>query len=313
MNNSVTLADMAEQALRRYRPRLALVDGQRKLSFADLETRSGRLANALLSLSGGTSARVGILLPNCLEFVETDLAVLRAGLTKVPINTRLSDDEVRHIIVDSAAEILVTDSHHEEWARSVAATDAALRSVVVLGSDRGDSYEHLLTAASASTTAAVRRPDDPSVILYTSGTTGRPKGATWSLRSRTAAAMNMLISELDITEGDEMLHAGSLSHGSGSKAMAFLLRGARNVVMQKFDPGACLDLIAREQVTSTFLVPTMIAMLADAVPTSRADLSSLRSVSYGGHPSASHCWCAPSRRSVRSSYKSTVLRRRRIR
>ena len=107
LKHTLTLADMVEQALGRYRQRIALVDGQRRLTFAELEARSGRLANALLALSGGTSTRVGILLPNCLEYVETDLAVLRAGLTKVPINTRLSDDEKLHILVDSAAEILV--------------------------------------------------------------------------------------------------------------------------------------------------------------------------------------------------------------
>ena len=178
----------------------------------------------------------------------------------------------------------MTDTYHEEWARTVVAVEAAPCSVVVIGTDGRDAYERLLSAASSTIAAVVRRPDDPSVILYTSGTTGRPKGATWSLRSRTAATLNMLISELDVVPDDAMLHAASLSHGSGSKVMAFLLRGARNVVMEKFDPGACLDLIAREQVTSTFLVPTMISMLLDSVPASRADLSSLRSASYGGAP-----------------------------
>lgn len=277
------LATMVERAMVRFDHAVAACDGQRALTYRDLDRRSGRLANALTDLTFGQGARVAILLPNSIEFIETDVATLRAGLAKVPLNPRLSADERAFIIEDSMAEILITDQANAEFARDALTSLAPLRQVIVVGDDGLDGYERLLASAKSEYVRTLAPLDTPSVILYTSGTTGRPKGAMSTVRSRTAATLNMLVSELDLVEGDGMLHAGPLSHGSGSKVMAVLLRGARNLVMSKFDPGEFLRRAEEDGATSSFLVPTMISMLLDAAkrrPASR----SLRAISYGGAP-----------------------------
>lgn len=277
------LATMVERALARFDHAIAASDGRRSLTYGELDRRSGRLANALTELTSGPGARVAILLPNSIEFIEADVATLRAGLAKVPLNPRLSADERAYIIEDSTAEILITDQANAEFARDALTSVGALRHLIVVGHDGVAGYERLLASAKPEFRRGPTADDTPSVILYTSGTTGRPKGALSTVRSRTAATLNMLVSELDLVEGDGMLHAGPLSHGSGSKVMAVLLRGARNLVMTKFDPDEFLRRAQDEAATSSFLVPTMISMLADAAK-SRSVPRALRAISYGGAP-----------------------------
>jgi long-chain acyl-CoA synthetase len=125
--------------------------------------------------------------------------------------------------------------------------------------------------------------EDPSYLLYTSGTTGRPKGATTTIAGRIAATVTMLAEELDIKTGDAMIHAASLTHGSGSKVLAFFLRGARNLTMAKFDAEMFVHLADIAGATSSFLVPTMIRAISE-VTAGRRLPPSVRRVTYGGAP-----------------------------
>ena len=102
------------------------------------------------------------------------------------------------------------------------------------------------------------------MILHTSGTTGRPKGATTSQRARVSSALNMLLDEFSADERDGMVHVAPMSHGSGSKILAYFMRGARNITLAKFDPGTFFEAVPSSGGTSTFVVPTMIRMLLDS-------------------------------------------------
>jgi acyl-CoA synthetase (AMP-forming)/AMP-acid ligase II len=230
---------------------------------------------------------VAILTPNRLESVEVDFGIAKAGKVRVPINTRLSTDERAYLLENSGAETLLFDASEAQF---VAAVRPGFRSLhaISLGDtvDRALRYEELLEGTDDSAPSVTLAQDDPAFILYTSGTTGRPKGATATQASRWAATVGMLLDEIDAVPGDAMVHVGSMAHGSGSKVLAYFVRGARNIAVAKWDAHKFLDLVERERATATFLVPTMISMLLQARRTNTADLSSLKTVSYGGAPIA---------------------------
>lgn len=282
------LGALIDRAAAWYSDRVAVVDGDRRLTFREVAERSNRLANALLALSPTTSERVGLLLPNRLEFVESDFAIAKAAKVKVPINVRLADAEREYLLASSNANTLIFDASQEGFVEAVRGRLPGLRHLIAVGNVEGAfvRYEDLLAQGSSRRAGVAHSADDPSFILYTSGTTGRPKGATATNASRLAATVNMLTDEIEAVPGDGMVHIGSMAHGSGSKILAYFLRGARNIVVPKFDPEAFLALVERERATATFVVPTMIAMILDAARTSGADLRSLKTVSYGGAPIA---------------------------
>ncbi len=271
---------------------IAAVDGERRATFGDIERRTNRLANALIGLGGGPGGRVGILLPNSLEYLETDIALVKAGKAKVPINSRLSVDERLWVLADSGAEVVITDGAGLESIADAREQLPDLRNCIVVGATTATTtttqhpYEQLLSDASDAPPGLPEQPDAPSVILYTSGTTGRPKGAASSFHGRRMTMLNMLVDELTVSPGDGMLHAGSMAHGSGSKSLAFFIRGARNVMMRKFDGEAFLLTANQEAATHTFLVPTMIASVLEAAREESAQALALKGLTYGGAPIA---------------------------
>jgi acyl-CoA synthetase (AMP-forming)/AMP-acid ligase II len=277
------LAMLIERSASWFTGRTAVEDGQRSLSYSEVADRSSRLAHALAGLSPVPGARVALLSPNRLEVVEIDLALIRAGLVKVPINTRLKHEERAHVLDDCGAAVLVFDGSEEDSVADLVGTGSRRLALVRVGAGSlGAAYEDVLAAAASSPPRSFAGPDDPSLILYTSGTTGRPKGATTTFAARLMSTLNMLANEIDPRPGDAMAHVGSMAHGSGSKVLAHFVRGSRNVPIAKWDPGAFLDLAAELHLTHSFMVPTMIDALVERAV--QADLSecSLRAISYGG-------------------------------
>lgn len=281
-----SIAQLIDRAATWYGDAVAVLDGDRRLSFREVGERSSRLANALLALGGEAGSRVALLMPNRLESVEADFGIAKAGKVRVPLNPRLVEGEREYILSDSGAETLIFESGFEPFVQSVRERLPELRNMVVVGgrAEGARPYEELLAGASSTRPALPHPPEAANFILYTSGTTGRPKGATATNRSRLAATLNMLVEELEVVPGDAMVHVGSMAHGSGSKVLAHFIRGARNLPVAKFEPDRFLDLVARERATSTFMVPTMISMLVEAAGSRKLDTRSLKTVSYGGAP-----------------------------
>jgi acyl-CoA synthetase (AMP-forming)/AMP-acid ligase II len=279
---------LIERAAAWHADRVAVVDPTRSLTFREVDRRANRLANALLSFEPTPGARVALLMPNRAEFVEADFAIAKAGKVKLPINTRLSDAEREYLIENSGADTLVFDVRFAEFVEEARARLPALRHLVAIGggASGAEDYEALLAKASDTAPSIQRDDESPSFLLYTSGTTGRPKGATSTQRSRRAATLSMLAEEIEADPGDAMVHVGAVAHGSGSKILAYFLRGARNILVPRWDPEAFLELVARERATGSFMVPTMMSALAEASRHSKADWSSLRAISYGGAPIA---------------------------
>jgi len=281
------LSSLVVRAAQWFAGSVAVSEQSRSLTFADVDSRSNRLAHALLDFAKEPHARVAVLAPNRIELVESDIAIIKAGLVRVPINVRLSNDERTFLLNDSGAAILIFDSGEEEAVAEIL-TDVD-RDVVALRlgpGQLGRCYDETIAASSADRTNVNAGASDPSLILYTSGTTGRPKGATTTRTARLQGTANMLSSEIDPRPGDAMAHVGSMAHGSGSKMLAHFIRGSRNIAVSHWDPASFLRLIETERVTHSFLVPTMINMLVDQAIETRTDWSSISAITYGGAPIA---------------------------
>ncbi|MFI5259966.1 MAG: AMP-binding protein [Candidatus Limnocylindrales bacterium] len=284
----MNIPELIDRAGRWYGDSVAVVDGTRERTFRLVAERSSRVANALLELSPQAGARVALLMPNRMEFVECDFGIAKAGKVRVPINPRLADDEREYILADSGAETLVFDVEFEDFVSRARQRLPELCNLVAVGGAAAGAkdYEELVASASPATPRLAHEPSAPNFILYTSGTTGRPKGATATNGSRLAATLSMLRDEVDAEACDGMVHLGAMAHGSGSKVLAYFLRGARNITERKFDAERFLHLVETERSTATFVVPTMIAMLVDAARSRSFDLSALKTISYGGAPIA---------------------------
>lgn len=282
------LVGLVRAAEATYANRTAVTDRRGSMSFKEVAARSNRAAHALYSLASGGSSNIAMLLGNRAEAVELDVATVKAGLSRVSMNPRLSFDEMRFIVDDSNAGVLVYDLRYSDFADAVALDRPDMAMVCVgdvqaIPSNVTSRYEDLLARASSSPAQYECVGNAASLIMYTSGTTGRPKGAIWTYDSRAAAVQNMLLNELDAESAQVMIHVASISHGSGSKILPVYFRGGRSVLLDRFDPAEFFNSVRVHGGTASFMVPTMIQMLIEGRGSSTmSSLEPMRHISYGG-------------------------------
>jgi long-chain acyl-CoA synthetase len=252
--------------------------GDVELSYAELDERSARLA-ALLDEEGlEPGDRVGVMLPNVLEFPVAYYGVLRAGGVVVPMNVLLKRREIAFYLEDSGAKLLLAWHGFADEAREGAAGGAKLVEV------EPASFATLLGQHEPAPRVAGVADDDTAVILYTSGTTGKPKGAelTHANLARNADVSARTTSE--IRAGDVVLGALPLFHSFGQTVAmnASLATGACLTLVPKFDPGEALATMQRDRVTHFYGVPTMFGALLHHPERDRFDTTSLRICITGG-------------------------------
>lgn len=273
--------------------RTAVIDGDRTLTFAQLDERASRLANHLRDQGFGTGDRVAVLLGNRLEYPEVAAGLAKAGLVMVPLNPRLTPAEARYILEHSKARFVVLD---EALQAIVADTVHAqgLGALSLDGTTLGTAYEEALAAASPVDPLVTVDELDPFCITYTSGTTGKPKGVLISHRSR-VLTFYMSALEYGLGAGRVSAAVAPMYHGAGfAFGYAPVFTGGTVTMLRKWDPNAFLDLVAKDRVQSAFLVPTMaqgIRSLGAEALTSR-DLSSLDTLYFNAAalPSALKEW-----------------------
>lgn len=241
---------------------VAFRQDERSLTYAALAARVDRLAGSLAARGIGRGDRIAYLGPNDITTFEVFFAAGRLGALFVPLNTRLADAEIGELLADCAP--------------------AAVFHAPGFPGD-GFSTEDLPLDGPALPWEREVGLDDDAVILYSSGTTGRPKGAVLSHGNLTFNTMNQL-AHTDVLASDVALCLCPLFHatGLGQVSLPTLFKGGTVVVLPKFDPAAVLGLVARHRVTSFSAVPTMLQMMCEHGDFPDADLSSLRFVVYGG-------------------------------
>ncbi|CAN5351201.1 class I adenylate-forming enzyme family protein [soil metagenome] len=285
----LSLYAMLEGAVRRRQHHEALVCGAQRLSWHAFGDRVTRMAYALAQKGVGAGDRVCLLLGNRIEFVEAAFAVTRLGAIFVPISVREQTPGIAHIVNDCGAVLLI---HEAELRDRLPAGDATptLRECVVIGDamdESGPARSNLYPDVDAdfADAAVAVHEDDTAAILYTSGTTGKPKGAMLSHLNIVHSAMHYE-SAFELSENDRLLAAVPLSHVSGLIAlMATAVRCAGTlVIMPAFKAGWFLELAARERMSYTLIVPTMYKLCLIQRDCTQFDLTNWRIGAYGGAP-----------------------------
>ena len=266
MNLSSLLVDSAT----RHADRLAVRLDADVLTYGQLDDLSARLAGALTRSGLQAGDRVGLMLPNSLAWPVAYYGVLRAGGTVVPINPLLKSRELTHYLVDSGASVLITAGDQQPDV-----------DVAVLELDR---FRELLANQEPLIEVVARAPDDTAVILYTSGTTGRPKGAELTHDNLTRNATVTATTLIGLGPEDVVLGCLPLFHSFGQTCAlnASVRSGASLTLLPRFDAGRALDLMARDAVTVFAGVPTMYSALLHHPGAADADVRSLRLCVSGG-------------------------------
>ncbi|MGY1706090.1 long-chain-fatty-acid--CoA ligase [Geodermatophilus sp. SYSU D00697] len=281
----MTASDQLARWARRTPDAVALLFEGTRRSFAELDDRVGRLARALADRGLGTGDRLAVHGLNSLEVWEAYLAGVRLGAVVVPVNFRLVADEVAYVLADSGAAAMVVDAATAEVAAKAREQAPGVRTVLTIG----DEYEAVLAAADAPPPDVEVDEAAPAFIMYTSGTTGRPKGAVLTHRNLLVHAFSQ-VTHLGVDPGDRVAVPGApLFHIAGlAGGLPPLLLGGTHVILRSggFDPVATLDLIERERVTNIFLVPAMWAAVVAVPDIAQRDLSSLRRISWGAAPAS---------------------------
>ncbi|MEZ5825701.1 MAG: AMP-binding protein [Geminicoccaceae bacterium] len=265
----------ARNALRNSQAPAVAINGEVFCSHAGLAGRAARLGGWMRSKAGlAPGDRVAVLLSNRAEYVETVVACWWAGLAAVPVNAKLHPQELAFAIEHSESGLVVSEG------KLTAGLDCACR---VLEVD-GPAYAQALAADPLE--LRERGQDDLAWLFYTSGTTGRPKGAMITHGNIRAMTYAYFIDIDTIAEGDAIFHAAPLSHGSGLYMFPHAAKGAVQVVPESggFDPAEIERGIARWPGTTMFAAPTMVKRLTRHVRDKGGDWSSLKTVVYGGAP-----------------------------
>ncbi|MFC3229660.1 AMP-binding protein [Marinibaculum pumilum] len=278
----MNLANLLVRAGRSFGDRPALLRGEAVLAdYAGLAGRVARLAGGLLGHGLARGDRIALIMKNRADYVELLFACWQAGLVAVPVNAKLHPREFAHILADSGARAAFVSPDLETAVTEAAALAPELAWIETAGGHGHDRMAHADPIAPAAVAA-----DDIAWLFYTSGTTGRPKGAMLSHRNLMAMSLSYFADVDTIGPGDCIIHAAPMSHGSGLYILPHVAAAASQVVPESggFDPAELLRLFGRLRGATLFAAPTMVTRLLAHPGLGYADPAGLKTIVYGGGP-----------------------------
>ncbi|ORW24445.1 AMP-binding protein [Mycobacterium palustre] len=283
------LPDVLDRACTYYAGQVAIIDGDRHLTYRQLQQLRNRIAHALIASGVQKGDRVGLLMPNCLEFIPAQHGIWAAGAVLVQMPTRAAADGFRSNLAQTDATTLIYHAKFESAVAKIRAQLPKLQNVIRVGAPDNIEVDALDFDQVVDTQPATRpevRIDEheEAYVLFTSGSTGEPKGVvnshfTWSYYSISAG-----LEIGDIAFGEVFAHGAPLTHFTQIFVMPTLLRGGTNVMLPGLEVGGLLANVQRHHITATALVPTIIYLLLDHPHLAEFDLGSLRTVIYAGAP-----------------------------
>ena len=273
------VADVVREHAASRPEKIAVIQGARELTYGRLDQRSNMLARALLSSGAGAGSRIAYLDRSAPEIVELLFAASKIGAVTVPLNWRLAVPELRAVLEDAQAPLVIVGPEFEEVTDEVVAGLDRRPSIIRVATD----YEEWLGSHDPADPGGRGEAGDVVLQLYTSGTTGVPKGVLTTHRNLAACAETSPYWQFDSETVSltplPMFHIGGIGW-----AFLGLWNGATTILVRDFVPDAVLDLLERHRVTNTIFVPTMLQMLCAVPGAAGRDFSALRSIAYGASP-----------------------------
>ena len=252
-----------------------VVGDLRQLTYGAFEDQAARIAGALKARVPEGAGRVGMVMENGPEFLPVLFGIWRAGLTAIPVNARLHQREHAWILENAEAALCIASPDLAEALAGLAPCP------VLVAPGRG--WDELLAGQRVG--AVETAPEAPAWIFYTSGTTGRPKGAVLTHRNLLAASWSYCTDVDRVGPEDIRLHAAPMTHGSGLYALPYVLRGARNLIPPPgFAPEEVFRVLAEQRNVSFFAAPTMVARLVNHPAARESEHPGLKTLEYGGAP-----------------------------
>ena len=274
------VGDIIELNGRKYPDRIAVVAPEGTATFGQLRDQMWQVANAMSEIAA-PGDRIAVLAENLPEYVQMYYGVPSAGMALTFLNYRLHPKEWAWILNNAEASVLVVQDKYVEQIESVLDGIPSVKHVVVIGESKDHpTYADLVGAAPVQRPAVAVDEDSTAWLLYTSGTTGFPKGAMLTHRNLIVAFLNSVI-EYEPQPDERTLVAFPLCHVSGYTVPVNHFRGGRIVLTPMFEPELWMQLVDREQITGTALAPTMLNMVLQHPKINEYKLDSLRGIGYG--------------------------------
>ncbi|RLB14237.1 MAG: hypothetical protein DRG63_08840 [Deltaproteobacteria bacterium] len=273
---------------RKYANKTALIFRERRLTYRELNSRVNRLTNALIGLGVGKGTKVGLIFNNCNEFVESIYAILKAQGVVVPINTRLSYQEISFLLDHSDVSVLIFDNKFIEKVAVFWETNPKIKHYIVCDEESCPGFLHyetlLQSGSSEEPSVSAPQEEDEACIIYTAGTTGRPKGVVLTHRNFIWLAVNYCIGGMTSFE-DVSLYIFPLYHVGGlGTYIAHTFIGATAVLKEKYDPLDCLETIQMEGINRWSAIPSIYAEIVNHPDIGKYNLKSITKLSSGAAP-----------------------------
>jgi fatty-acyl-CoA synthase len=283
-----SLADIPRVQAARRGDAIALKSGDRETSFSLWNQRTSRVADRLIVEGLKPGDRIAVLAKNSDVFYEVLFGAIKARVTLAGVNFRLAPPEVGFIVADSGARLLFVGQDFYDLAEKALAGAQSPPKLIALEGERPGyhSYTDWREAGAAIDPMLPASLEDAAIQLYTSGTTGHPKGVELTHANFVALlGFAASVQGFNYDPGEAVINAMPQFHVAGTNiGIVCLASGARLVILRDLIPAAILDLLAREKINHAFFVPAVILMLMQAPEMANADLSSVRSISYGASP-----------------------------
>ena len=280
----MVVADIINWNARRYPEKAAVVCGATRYTFKQLNNRVNSLISALSDMGVGKGDRMAILADDCPQYMETYFAGAKGGIAIVPLNNRLGSNDLCYIVNNSEANTLIFGENYLHVVDSIRPDLSTVRNFINIGaaSEGMKSYEGLVSSYPPNEPKVELGEGDLFCILYTSGTTGLPKGAMWTHKNMVAAVTGLVIT-VQAAHDDIFLDLLPLfSVGSILMRLGYSYMGCTNVLVMKADLKSWLEAIEGERVTSCFLSPSLLSSFLEYPDIGKYDLASLRLLWYGG-------------------------------
>lgn len=276
-------------AFHKYKNNIALHFASEQVTYEQLRLRSNRVAHALTDLKLPTNSRVALFMSNRLEFVYAQMGGYQAGVANIPLNDMLGENEIKYILKDCHAKVLIVEEQFFEKVQHIRSELPNLTTIVGISEHEVPegfvSWEEFQGGKSEEDLLLKIPQDDIAQSVYTGGTTGNPKGVLHSYQT-TITILVAVILENEIAPEEKILLTSPLPHASGISLQAGLLRGAEIFIEKKFSEELILNHVETNKVTYIMAVPTMIYRIIDFMEGKQFDTSSIRTIVYGTAPIA---------------------------